>query len=471
MFILEEPYVSDLLAATVAALGLPVLDTPMARRRLTGPYRAPLSSDAEFAAAASRPGARLYSNSENAIGWIAEHLVGDRPSAPHRAVQGQGRVPRARRRSLSRLPLLRAEPRASCATSTRHAFARPSSSSRRSASSAWASTWSTRAEAWPAAVAEIEREVEQFAAIYPDQVLGLDRFVVEEVIEGEEFAVDAYFDADGRPVLVDVYAHLFASADDVSDRVYYTNAETIERLGPPAMAFLAEVGRRAPSHRLPGPRRAAHRRGRQRRADRDQPDALRRLVRDRHRALRVRHEPVPLLPARRAPGLDRASPRRAPGAPPRSSSPTCRARVDLAAIESVDYEAFAARFSRVLELRPTDFNRYPVFAFTFVEVPSDDLSELHAVLGCGPARASADAVGPDRRAACCLARQHLAIRYPWGYSQTAIHDPPRREGASHGRDHHQRRRRRRLQLKRQRRSVLGRSVRVASTRSGSARLD
>ena len=53
-------------------------------------------------------------------------------------------------------------------------------------------------------VAEIEREVEQFAAIYPDQVLGLDRFVVEEVIQGEEFAVDAYFDADGTPVLVDV---------------------------------------------------------------------------------------------------------------------------------------------------------------------------------------------------------------------------------------------------------------------------
>ena len=55
--------------------------------------------------------------------------------------------------------------------------------------------------------------------------------------------------------------------------------------------------------------------------------------------------------------------------------------MDLAAIESVDYQGFAARFSRVLELRPTDFNRYPVFAFTFVEVPSGDLEELHAVLG------------------------------------------------------------------------------------------
>ena len=39
MFILEEPYVSDLLAATVGELGLPVLDTPMARRRLTGRQR------------------------------------------------------------------------------------------------------------------------------------------------------------------------------------------------------------------------------------------------------------------------------------------------------------------------------------------------------------------------------------------------------------------------------------------------
>jgi hypothetical protein len=55
--------------------------------------------------------------------------------------------------------------------------------------------------------------------------------------------------------------------------------------------------------------------------------------------------------------------------------------VDLAAIAAVDYDRFAARFSRVLELRRVEFNRYPVFAFTFVEVPSDDISELTAILG------------------------------------------------------------------------------------------
>ena len=74
MFILEEPYVSDLLAATVGELGLPVLDTPMARARLSGGAAALILDDAAFSAAARRPGTRLYSNSENAIGWIAGHL-------------------------------------------------------------------------------------------------------------------------------------------------------------------------------------------------------------------------------------------------------------------------------------------------------------------------------------------------------------------------------------------------------------
>ena len=74
MFILEDPYVSDLLATTVTELGLPVLDTPMARRRLIDSHGVVLSADDTFAAAASQPGARLYSNSENAIGWISEHL-------------------------------------------------------------------------------------------------------------------------------------------------------------------------------------------------------------------------------------------------------------------------------------------------------------------------------------------------------------------------------------------------------------
>ena len=236
------------------------------------------------------------------------------------------------------------------------------------------------AAAWPAVVGEIEREVQALGHLYPEQVLDLDHFVVEEVIEGEEFAVDAYYDADGAPVLVNVYAHLFSSADDVSDRVYLTSAEIVARLGPPAVEFLTEIGRRArladfPVHtelRIDGAGRVA-------------PIEVNPMRFGGWCATDLAHFAYGVNPYRcylrdEHPDWARIAEETAgrTTALVVSDLPTS---VDLAAIASVDYEGFAARFSKVLELRPTDFNRYPVFAFTFVEVPSGDLSELHAVLG------------------------------------------------------------------------------------------
>lgn len=379
MFILEDPYVSDLLAATVNDLGLPVLDTPMARARLTGTAASLIMDDAAFAAQASQPGARLYSNSENAIGWIAGHL-GD-TDLPRRIRLFKDKVvfrqlvadlyPEYRFFGMTLSELRTFDP-----TRLRAPFIIKPAVGFFSMGVHVVES----AQAWPAVVAQIEREVQTFAAIYPEQVLGLDRFVAEEIIPGEEFAVDAYFDPDGRPVLVDVLAHLFASANDVSDRVYYTSAETIERLGPPTMEFLAEVGRRAGLADFPM-----------------------------HAELRIdssgRVAPIEINPMRFGGWCATDLADFAYGVNPyrcylRGESPDWRhiaeettgrttalivsdlpSTVDLSAIESVDYERFASRFSKVLELRPMDFNRYPVFAFTFVEVPSEDLSELHAMLG------------------------------------------------------------------------------------------
>jgi len=379
VFILEEPYVSDLLASTVAGLGLPVLSTPMARRRLLGPQADLLCDDDVFAAAASLPGARLYSNSENAIGWIAKHLA--HSDLPRRIELFKDKIAfrdlvadlypdyryfelpvsglRTFDPSILRAPFI-VKPAVGFFSLCVHVV--------------------DTAAAWPAVVARIEREVGAFDSMYPDQVLGLDRFVVEEVIEGDEFAIDAYFDAEGAPVLVDVYAHLFDSVDDVSDRVYITNAETVARLGPPAMEFLAEVGRRArladfPVHtelRIDGAGRVA-------------PIEINPMRFGGWCATDLAHFAYGVNPYRcyllgERPDWARISVDMA-GRTTALIVSDVPSSVDLRTIESVDYEGFAARFSRVLDLRPTDFNSYPVFAFTFVDLPSDDLSELHAVLG------------------------------------------------------------------------------------------
>lgn len=379
MFILEEPYVSDLLATTAGELGLPVLDTEIARRRLPGAHAALLCDDAVFAAAACRPGARLYSNSENAIGWIARHLSGsDLPRRidlfkdkvafrdlvadlypDYRYVGVPVRELRAFDPARLRAPFV-VKPAVGFFSLGVHVV--------------------ESAAAWPGVVDEIEGEVRALGSLYPEQVLDLEHFVVEEVIEGDEFAVDAYYDADGAPVLVNVYAHLFESADDVSDRVYLTDAETVARLGPPAMEFLMEIGRRAgladfPVHtelRIDGSGHVA-------------PIEVNPMRFGGWCATDLAHFAYGVNPYRsyllgERPDWERTAHETA-GRTTALIVSDLPSSVDLAAIESVDYEGFAARFSRVRELRRTDFNRYPVFAFTFVEVPSGDLSELHAVLG------------------------------------------------------------------------------------------
>ena len=378
MFILEEPYVSDLLVSTVADLGLPVLDTPIARRRLAGTGAPALSADADFAAAASRPGARLYSNSENAIGWIAENL--GPTHLPRTIALFKDKVafrdlvadlyPDYRYAGLGIAELRSFDP-----TTVRAPFVVKPAVGFFSMGVHVVES----AEQWPEVVARIEGEVASFASIYPGQVLGLDRFVVEEVIEGEEFAVDAYFDSTGTPVLVNVYAHLFASACDVSDRVYLTNAETVERLGAPAMEFLTEVGRRSGARDFP-----VHAELRIDRAGNVAPIEINPMRFGGWCATDLAHFAYGVNPYRcylrgECPDWPSIAEKTA-GRTTAMVVADLPSSVELAAIGSVDYDGFAARFSNVIELRPTDFNRYPVFAFTFVGVPTGDLSELHAVL-------------------------------------------------------------------------------------------
>ncbi len=379
MFILEDPYVSTLLADTVAAMRLPVLDTPMARTALAG-RGVHLSGDASFAAAVRMScGSRLYANSENAIGWIAEHLS-DTP-LPGEIDTFKDKV-RFRDLLADLYPEYRyagvalGELREFDTAALRTPFVVKPAVGFFSMGVHVVDSH----DKWPAVVAEIERETAAFSAVYPEAVIGLDRFVIEEVIEGEEFAVDAYFDESGEPVIVNIFGHLFASADDVSDRVYYTSVEMVREHLDAFEEFLREVGRRAGLRDFPM-----------------------------HAELRVAADgsiaPIEINPMRFGgwcatdlayfayginpyrtylhdlrPDWDAIAKERA-GRLVALVIADLPSSVNLSEIESVDYDAFSARFSNVLELRPTDFSRYPVFAFTFVDVPADDLTELHEVLG------------------------------------------------------------------------------------------
>ena len=74
MILLDAPYVSDLLKNTIREYDLPVVATPAAAAFLDA--RMPIiSEDEAIARARAFAHPRLYTNSENAIGWIAQHLA------------------------------------------------------------------------------------------------------------------------------------------------------------------------------------------------------------------------------------------------------------------------------------------------------------------------------------------------------------------------------------------------------------
>jgi len=183
MYILSEPYVSDFLRDTILVTGAPVLDTPMARTVFEGLDHELLADD-EFAALARRRGTRVYYNSENAIDWIMEHLADTdlpsrirlfkdkvafrelaRPLFPDYVFR-EVTVADMDEVDVSELPFpFVIKPAVGFFSVGVHVV--------------------ESADAWPATVQRIRDEVARSAEFYPAAVLGLDRFIIEQVIDGE----------------------------------------------------------------------------------------------------------------------------------------------------------------------------------------------------------------------------------------------------------------------------------------------
>ncbi len=73
---------------------------------------------------------------------------------------------------------------------------------------------------WKDTISALDREMKQAAQMYPSHVINSSKFIIEEMIEGEEFAIDAYYDRDGEPVILNIFQHPFLNSKDVSDRIY-----------------------------------------------------------------------------------------------------------------------------------------------------------------------------------------------------------------------------------------------------------
>jgi hypothetical protein len=94
---------------------------------------------------------------------------------------------------------------------------------------------------WDAVRKKVRRSTEAAARAFPEEVLNGNAYLVESVIPGEEYAVDAYFDDQNRPVVLNILHHRFKDEQDMSDRLYVTSPAMVNRLLPVMERFLNDI--------------------------------------------------------------------------------------------------------------------------------------------------------------------------------------------------------------------------------------
>ncbi|MDO9122409.1 MAG: ATP-grasp domain-containing protein, partial [Anaerolineaceae bacterium] len=214
----------------------------------------------------------------------------------------------------------------------------------------------------------------------PDEVLGSDSFIIEQCIEGDEFAVDAYFNSAGEPVILNILHHTFSSDNDVSDRVYTTSKEIIENNLVEFTDFVGKIGQLTHTKNFP---------------------VHIELRRDSQGVIL----PIEVNPMRfggwcSTPDLTFAAyginpylyyfkqqkpiwPELLSGKEGKLFSvvvldnSTGKKAEEIA---SFDFEKLLACFEKPLELRKINYQKYPVFGFVFTETRKDNIEELNTIL-------------------------------------------------------------------------------------------
>lgn len=225
MIILEKPYISEFLQETVIQLQIPVLKTDFVLSLPLSEKMNLIEQDAFLLKLKQNPEQRIYSNSENSSVWLNNYaedfaitkLVNTLKNKAHfRDLLAEDNTNfwykvftfnEIMNLNISEIPKgFVIKPKRGFASICIHAV--------------------FNNEDWENALNSIKKEAGEMKNVFPDNVVSLQEFIIEKFIEGKEIAIDAYFDENGCPVILNILTHLHTSKYDMSDRLYVTS-ETI----------------------------------------------------------------------------------------------------------------------------------------------------------------------------------------------------------------------------------------------------
>ena len=238
MVILERPFVSDLMVDTLKKNSIPVLRNEMSELRVSDGV---VLGDQEFSERYKTIG-KLYTVSENALGWIYDHIEDKRFLDGISLVKDKSAFRSICRDiypdfffkevEISELEKLDVSSLVfPCVIKPSVGFLSKGVFVVRNA------------EDYRCAVETLLRDFANAKADFPEFVVGRSRFLIEEYIHGEEYAVDTYYDENEVPVILNIFHHKFIDESDTSDRLYMTSKVLFDQYEGPFMQFLTNLNK------------------------------------------------------------------------------------------------------------------------------------------------------------------------------------------------------------------------------------
>ena len=90
---------------------------------------------------------------------------------------------------------------------------------------------------------DLQEEIQKNGAVFSDNVLSKEDFLVEQFIDGEEYAVDMFYNADGEPCIVNIYHHPMPSNLAYLHIIYYSSKNVFDKIYDKAKYFFTELNK------------------------------------------------------------------------------------------------------------------------------------------------------------------------------------------------------------------------------------
>jgi hypothetical protein len=379
MIILDKPYVSEFLKNTISENRIPILKTPLLDEfNINGNFVC--KTETEFIEYFKQiPDSKIYTNSENAINWISQNL--SFTSIPEKINLFKDKVlfrdlirglyPDFWYKSLNVEDFDKIDI---------NQIPKPFIIKPAIGFFSMAVYRVNSNEEWEPVKAKIHKELERVKGIYPKEVMDTGKFIMEQIIDGDEYAIDASYDQKGGLVIYNIMHHVFASGNDFSDRLYITSEEIMREKLAGFEDFLSRIGKLAGLRNFPL-----------------------------HVEVRVDKTgkilPIEVNPLRfgawcttadatwYAYGFSSIASFFSGNKPDwekilaSKKGKTFALMVienstghEAVQIKSFNYDKLLADFEKPLELRKIDWHKYPVFAFLFAESRNENFTELERIL-------------------------------------------------------------------------------------------